>query len=162
MADAKERLARIAAIVTAHPTGIATPAIADALGRDVPRRTIQHDLKILTDRGVIVREGDKRWARYRPRGFAEDDETTSSGWQGHIPLSEGGNEVRAYVRQPILQRRPVGYDPAFLSSYRPNRTAWLTDAQRQSLRQIGSAIPSQLPAGTYARHILDRLLIDLS
>ncbi|MDA8109548.1 MAG: Fic family protein [Betaproteobacteria bacterium] len=71
--------------------------------------------------------------------------------------------LRAWVRRPITQRRPVGYDRSLLDNYRPNETFYLNDADwRARLREIGRTPFTQRPAGTYARDIMNRLLIDLS
>ena len=78
------------------------------------------------------------------------------------PLSEAAAEILEHVRQPLEARQPVGYDRAFLDSYRPGETFYLSEAEREHLREVGTPkIPGQ-PAGTYARPILNRLLIDLS
>ncbi len=71
--------------------------------------------------------------------------------------------MRDWVRGPITQRRPVGYDRSLLENYRPNETFYLNDPEwRERLREIGRTPFEQRPAGTYARDILSRLLIDLS
>lgn len=71
--------------------------------------------------------------------------------------------LREWVRRPITQRRPVGYDRKLLDDYRPNETFYLNDADwRARLRDIGRTPLARRPAGTYARDILNRLLIDLS
>ena len=71
--------------------------------------------------------------------------------------------LRDSVRRPLMQRRPVGYDRSLLEDYRPNETFYLNDAAwRVRLREIGRTPFEQRPAGTYARDILNRLLIDLS
>jgi hypothetical protein len=62
----------------------------------------------------------------------------------------------------MIQRKPAGYDPEFLKTYRPNRTFYLPLAMRKHLAQIGVSWKQGQPAGTHAREILDRLLIDLS
>ncbi|MGH7863605.1 MAG: Fic family protein [Candidatus Binataceae bacterium] len=71
--------------------------------------------------------------------------------------------LRSWVRRPITQRRPVGYDRMLLENYRPNETFYLSNADwRARLREIGRTPFEQQPAGTYARDIMNRLLIDLS
>ncbi len=77
-------------------------------------------------------------------------------------LSEAGAEIRKYVRQPVEARRPVGYDRSFLDSYRPNETFYLTDVERERLQEVGRLESTGQPVGTYAKKILNRLLIDLS
>ena len=50
-----------------------------------------------------------------------------------------------------------------MDSYEPNRTFYLTDTDwRARLREIGRTSLAPRPAGTYARGILNQLLIDLS
>jgi hypothetical protein len=80
----------------------------------------------------------------------------------YVPLSDAGREVRNYIRQPIQQRRPVGYNREFVESYRPNESFYLPPEIREHLGRIGRSPAVERPAGTYARDILNRLLIDLS
>jgi hypothetical protein len=77
-------------------------------------------------------------------------------------VSKEGEIIRKAVRAPLQQRNPVGYDRPFLERYKPNDTFYLSDALRKHLASTGTSSTEQMPAGTYARQILDRLLIDLS
>ncbi|WPJ95493.1 Fic family protein [Coraliomargarita algicola] len=79
-----------------------------------------------------------------------------------ISLSAVAKQIRAQVTRPQRQRDPVGYKDAFLDDYQPNQSAYLSESIRQDLAQEGHVGASQLPAGTYVRKVLDRLLIDLS
>ncbi|HKP74402.1 MAG TPA: Fic family protein, partial [Longimicrobiaceae bacterium] len=79
-----------------------------------------------------------------------------------IPLSPAGEEIRAAVRQHISQRTAVGYDPEFLERYRPGETWYLPEATRARLHELGRTPAAERPAGTYAREIYERLLLDLS
>ena len=79
-----------------------------------------------------------------------------------MPLSKTSVEIQDYLRQPPEARKPVGYNRDFLESYRPNVTAYLSPAERARLREAGSPNMAPQPAGTYAKQILSRLLIDLS
>ncbi len=63
---------------------------------------------------------------------------------------------------PLRARRPVGYQSKFLSNYIPNKTSYLSKSEIEKLRILGQVEQQMRPAGTYARNILDRLLIDLS
>jgi fido (protein-threonine AMPylation protein) len=81
---------------------------------------------------------------------------------GELEVSHAGADIRALVRRPLIRRAPVGYNPDFLNGYRPNHDAYLDTATRARLHALGRAPGGQQPAGTYARQILDRLLIDLS
>ena len=57
-----DELDQIEKAVRDHP-GITSTEIADVLGEQVPRRTLQFRLKRLVDDGRVRREGEGRWAR---------------------------------------------------------------------------------------------------
>lgn len=81
----------------------------------------------------------------------------------HPALSEVSKEARDIVRQPQAFRQPVGYRREFLDAYEPGKTWYLPENLRDHLRRAGqSEHMAAMPPGTYARHVLDRLLIDLS
>ena len=80
----------------------------------------------------------------------------------YVPISPEGEEIKAYVRQPRQQRKPVSYKVDFLEQYRPNQTAYLPESLRVQLHALGRSPAEQAPSGTFARDILNRLLIDLS
>jgi hypothetical protein len=79
-----------------------------------------------------------------------------------VPMSAEGHAVLAYVRQPVAARLPVGYDRGFLDGYRPNETYYLTQEHRDHLAAIGKPQIEAAAAGTYAKQIMNRLLIDLA
>ena len=154
--------------VRAHPEGATAQQIAEALGAPPPRRTLQYRLKSLVDDRRLVMEGEGRWARYRvlvageAAGAAARRAEAWAEGEALLPLSEAGREIQAYVRRPLGARKPEGYHRAFLESYRPNETFYLTAAERAHLREVGTPKIAAQPAGTYAKQILNRLLIDLS
>ena len=78
-------------------------------------------------------------------------------------LSERSTELLAYVSNSIQIRESlVGYNQDFLRSYIPNQTSYLSPSLREELLTTGQVENVIRPAGTYARNILNRLLIDLS
>ena len=74
----------------------------------------------------------------------------------------GASVVRAYLQTPYNRRKPASYNKKFLDHYIPDKTFYITEADRQRLREAGQPNTPPLPAGTYARRILERLLVDLS
>ena len=66
------------------------------------------------------------------------------------------------MRKPQTERTPVGYNRKFLDEYRPNESRYLTPETIAHLARIGRTPDAERPAGTYARHVLDRLLVNLS
>jgi Fic family protein len=146
--------------------GATAQHIARTLG--IPLRTLQYRLKQLVAAGRLAHEGKGPSAKYRIPAEGEREQVI--GGQARIepqgdlfvPVSETGAEIQKYVRQPVQARTPVGYSREFLDAYRPNKTAYLSAKEREHLHKIGTPQIAQQPAGTYAKQILSRLLIDLS
>lgn len=161
--------ARIETEIARHPDGVGIEDLHTVLADIVSRRTLQRRLAALVGQNRIVTEGAGRGSRYRrtPRIIELDlvdhvrvaDEIST---EIYIPVSATGEEIRDYIRQPIQRRKPVGYDRELLESYRPNETRYLSPEIREHLHNIGRSPDGERPAGTYARDILGRLLIDLS
>src|SRR5690606_6978454 len=126
---------------------------------DVPRRTLQRRLADLVAEGALIAEGNARARRYRAAARAM---AATSADESPIPLSPQGHSVRTEISRPLAQRRPVGYRSDFLDSYQPNVSFFLPRALREHLHRLGRSPVDGAPAGTYARQVLDRLLIDLS
>ena len=164
----EEDLKAIEDAVRAHPEGVTAQQIADALEAQPPRRTLQYRLKSLVDERRLIMQGEGRWARYRvpvaggAAGAAAGRAEAQAEGDAVLPLSAAGREIQAYVRRPPEARKPAGYNRAFLDSYRPNETFYLTAAEQAHLREVGTPNIAAQPAGTYAKQILNRLLIDLS
>ena len=163
----EENLRAIEEVVRQYPEGCTAQQISDALAA-TPRRTLQYRLKVLVDSKRLIMEGKVRWARYRLRQqirLAGGGSTLASGSariQGLPTLSESAVKIREHVRQPLTARQPVGYVRTFLDSYRPNDTLYLSRTEREYLWEVGTPKIPEQPAGTYARQVLSRLLIDLS
>lgn len=160
-----DELHEIERIVRAHSGGVTAQEIGDALGAGIPRRTLQYRLKSLVGADRLVMEGTGRWARYRaPEAPApQPAEAAPAEEAGIVAISPGGDEIRAYLHQPQAAREPVGYNRDFLDSYRPGESFYLSAEERARLAEAGQRHPgAEQPAGTYARQILSRLLIDLS
>ncbi|MFM1979272.1 MAG: hypothetical protein RLZ68_537 [Pseudomonadota bacterium] len=142
-------------------------AIATAQGDSLKRRTLQRRLATLVAQGQIQIVGEARAARYVrvAQGVASLQSpvgTVQAFGGAYVPTSPQGEEIKAYVRQPRAMRPPVGYKLSFLEQYHPNHTAYLPQELRDQLHAMGTARAEQTPAGTFARDILNRLLIDLS
>jgi Fic family protein len=152
----------IEAIVRQHPDGITAQQIASKLDNKVPQRTLQYRLKHLVDNNRLEIEGERRWAKYRPRPTTPAEPSAETVEAAAVPLSKSAVEIQTYVRKPITARKPAGYKHEFLDAYRPNVTAYLSPEERAHLRKVGTPTSGDQPAGTYAKHILNRLLIDLS
>lgn len=140
-------------LIEQHPNGATIEDLETAL--DVPRRTLQRRLAELVEAGRLLAIGRARQRRYQVLAVPEarPEELTAS---------PAGQQVRDLVRRPLIQRTPVGYVAAFLENYRPNQDSYLDAATRTRLHERGRSPGGKRPAGTYARQILARLLVDLS
>ena len=143
--------------------------IANALEAAPPHRTLQHRLKALVDEGRLIKESTGRSTRYLmpyvevvPSRAASGIPRGSARVEVASLLSGAGTKIRDYVRRPPEAREPVGYDRDFLDSYRPNDSFYLSEEERTQLAETGRSGVAEQPAGTYAKQILSRLLIDLS
>ena len=163
-----QELGRLVALIAEHPDGIASNELLRALGGGLRPRSLQRRLALLVGQGRIRLLGAGRSARYAPKSQeshglpdrAEATDRLSAPWQ--LPVSPQGREILAHVRQARHLRQPVGYQLEFLEKYHPNRTFYLPQGLRDQLHLIGRPPAEHNPAGTFARDILNRLLIDLS
>jgi len=164
----EEELKAIENAARGHPGGVTAQEIASALKADLPLRTLQYRLKYLVAAKRLIKEGEGRWTKYRLPQVAEGGEISAGEAQideqaeAVVPLSENGIDIRDYLCQPVEARKPVGYNREFLNSYRPNVSTYLSSEERAHLAEIGKPKIAEQPAGTYAKQILNRLLIDLS
>jgi hypothetical protein len=153
--------------VEKHPEGVSRAEIEKALRRKIPPRTLQFRLRNLVKEGLLITEGESRAVRYRRpvAGAASDDVTPTPAERKEEKgpgISKAGERIRRYLRQALTARKPVGYNRDFLDSYLPNKTAYLSPVERARLARIGRSSFATEAAGTYAKQLLSRLLIDLS
>lgn len=166
-----EALKQIESILAAHAAGLGIAAIEAELsqrwGTQLNRRTLQRHLHKLLDAQRVYTEGASIALVYKPIAAGQPASgpvaaSAADQAQLYIPVSSAGAAIRAKVQRPLMQRQPTGYQRAFLQSYQPGSTFYLPEALRQQLHEIGRTSALERPAGTYARDILGRLLVDLS
>ena len=159
----EDELAVIVNAVRARSGGVTAEEVAAALEAGIPRRTLQYRLKRLVDTGRLAMDGSGRWARYRARAQATREGQPPGAAEPMIPVSAASDEIRAYLRQTPEVRTPVGYRREFLDSYVPGKSFYLSAEERGRLTDVGRSHGAAMqPAGTHARQIMNRLLIDLS
>jgi hypothetical protein len=138
--------------------GLSIEELQRSLTGQISRRSLQRRLSKLVEEKKIIAEGGGRSTRYLlPKAVSKAESEAD-----YVRLSPSGAEVRQLVRRPRLARTPVGYNREFLDQYRPNESSYLTAETISHLARIGATPDAARPAGTYARQILDRLLVDLS
>jgi len=167
----KQDLDKIAALLATHKAGLSIAELERVCKTerlDFDRRTLQRRLAELIKLSRVLKEGKGRASRYLLAPITGDlrvvlppTQLVAHG-EIYVPLSPLGAEVKGFVRRPITARKPVGYNRAFLESYEPNRSAYLSGSVRERLHTLGRSPVAEHAAGTYARDILNRLMIDLS
>ena len=161
--------ARILAAIRANPEGITLADLARKLAKHLSRRSLQRNLAALVGNKQIVSDGATKAQRYRIATTEvavveslEAIDSVDATIEKYVTVSKEGAEIRDRVRLPVTLRTPVGYARDFLDAYEPNTTHYLPDPLRRRLQGLGSTRLAKRPAGTYARDIMNRLLIDLS
>ena len=171
-----EELKLIEFIVAAHPSGIGIAGIeaemARGQGGKPNRRTLQRRLQKLIGEQRLTTEGESIALVYKlvsgsvvPASGSMTltaTATATAGAELYIPVSPEGAVIRDQVRLALMHRRPVGYQREFLQAYQPGETFYLPESLRRQLHEMGRTSANERPAGTYARDILGRLLVDLS
>ncbi len=126
--------------ISAHP-GAGREDVRRNVAPNVSPPTVWRHLKRLVDDGRLEVSGQARATGYSLAGAAV---------------------VRAHLNTPYNQRRLALYRKGFIDRYVPNKSFYLSNADRQRLMEAGRPVSSPLAAGTFARRILERLLVDLS
>jgi Fic family protein len=131
----------------------------------VSRPTVHRALRDLVAAGRLIRLGAGRATRYQLPQPERSAQTP-----GRPPIrqsataltfSPAADVLLTELRAPLGSRKPVGYQRSFLDDYRPNESHLLPLDVAETLFAEGRS-PGQQPAGTYARKVLEQLLIDLS
>jgi hypothetical protein len=154
-------LKAIAKVLDEFPDGLSLDEIKSKLPFEMESYTLQRRLAKLKEQGTIRMEGEKRAAVYYPtvvgQGLPEGRSKEPS-----IPISYDSRIVLELVNRPLSSRKAVLYHPEFLENYIPNKSSYLSVSDKEQLASSGQTPRPFEPAGTYARNILNRLLIDLS
>jgi len=172
----------LAALARLHQEGepwVSSSALAAAIP-DASWATVKRRLQALLRSGQIVCEGRARATRYRlveraarppvvANRLAQPSsaglyaaQAQAAGVGGAQPAwSSASLALRQSLQRPLAAREFVTYRRDFVDDYVPNASSLLPATLADALMQEGR-IPGQQPAGTYARKVLEPLLIDLS
>ncbi|WP_426304987.1 Fic family protein [Acidovorax facilis] len=168
-----QALDKLAEWINANPAEVSVETLIQQPGNTAARRTLQRRLALLAEQQRIGVRGEGRATRYHRLPWpgasvqpspatAPAAAATAPSTADYVPTSTEGAEIRTTISQPRHLRKPVGYQLDFLSQYHPNDTAYLPPGLREQLHGLGRSPADQTPAGTFAKDILNRLLIDLS
>lgn len=158
----QNELDAIIEIVSQYPNGVSLSKIVRALKIPISRRNVQYRLFYLVRNTQLQAEGKARARLYKlPAKDKNNQEVPDVQKDVFIPLSSNAEKIQKKINQPVQVRTPVGYSRKFLDEYRPNFTHYLSETDCKRLFELGKT-DGDRPAGTFAREIFNRLLIDLS
>lgn len=163
-----DELDQIVTAIVQFPEGAGIEALVKNGRIKLPRRTLQRRLAQLVKEKRISTEGEGRALKYRVErkviagNLTMPSFSVKASAEVYVPLSPEGHGIKKHICKPRQGRKPVSYNPAFLEAYIPNDSAYIPENLRLQLHKIGRVLDSKQTAGTFARDILNRLLIDLS
>ncbi|NWB26021.1 Fic family protein [Pseudomonas gingeri] len=120
--------------------------------------TVKRHLEALVNSGHVIQEGRTRSTRYR---LVDTRESQPSPVSTGPVWSAQSLSLRRRLEQPLAMRHAVTYQRTFVDNYIPNQSSLLPISLATTLMEEGR-MRGQQPAGTYARKVLEPLLIDLS
>jgi len=130
--------------------------------KELSKRTLQYRLQQMVKIGTLFTKGRGKNSKYCLAAPLLLMAGESPRHYSILPLSVEALKVKESVSLPIPLRKPVTYKHSFLEAYEPNKTFYLTESMLEKLHQLGAGAERGRPAGTYAKKIFQRLLIDLS
>jgi hypothetical protein len=163
----KHELFTIKNVIAKNTYGASIEDIMSGSGLNLELRTLQRRLKKLKEEGIIYTTGGSKSTKYH---LSYSDHLVRESEQEKLirpkregfPVSKKGEKIISYLSNPLSDRKKVSYSMEFLDSYRPNIDAYLQDEDIHKLTLLGYTNSQHQPAGTHAREIFNRLLIDLS
>lgn len=158
----QQELDKITRLLANNPDGLSIKQISENLDFCISDKTLQRRLRVLVDQGCLMLTGQRRAALYLPcHEVLRTEEGTSK--DSKLAIFDQNTKAKLeFLDRPPYLRSKVSYNPEFLESYVPNESCYVPKDLRQQLFRQGRRFDSQLVAGTYAKQICQRLLIDLS
>ncbi len=160
--ETHNQIEEILVVLAQNPEGLSTSEISELLSFSVNYKTLQRRLVSMSDDGLILRSGEKKARKYYPANTSKKEDFGRFMDGSHQIFSQKSQNILKFLDTPPHRRPLMSYRRDFLDSYVPNKTAYIPEGVRNQLREAGKRFDKALAAGTYAREICQRLLIDLS
>lgn len=169
-------------LILAHITEIGEPMGLGEIEKKLPfsinKKTLQRRIWSMVEEGVLLSGGEKSHTKYyvdkdinerksdrKEQGedtCGENVRTKSEDKDKNPIFSSDAMSLLGYLNTPSYARKRSSYQFALVDNYIPNQTQYVPETIRVRLYEAGKRFNEQFAAGTYARKISQRLLIDLS
>ncbi|MEE8056273.1 MAG: Fic family protein, partial [Pseudomonadales bacterium] len=156
------QLEEILKILERYPEGLSLGEIASHLSFSLNNKTLQRRLLALLNAKKIRKEGERRGTKYFPLETNVRENEDEDKDIPHEIFSNESLDVLKFLDAPMHTRERMSYKREFLENYAPNETIYVPIDLREQLKKEGKRVNEKLAAGTYAKQISQRLLIDLS
>ncbi|UGA57346.1 Fic family protein [Vibrio sp. VB16] len=162
----EQELELIQSIVDRASEPLSRSDIKKLLPFDTTEKTLQRRLKRLTDELRIATSGQRSGLRYlsliETKDTLPETSENESVHDNGILFSQASLKKLEHLETPSYARAKVCYDLSLVENYIPNKTRYIPEKFAFKLRGLGKRFNKKLAAGTYAKDIAQRLLIDLS
>lgn len=148
---------------------VSSTKLAEATGSSLP--AVKRVLSRMLEQKQVEAIGKARATRYRQVASGPSPAAAGmSAAQPPVAVTPGragptwraaSLQLRRRLSLPLAARTPVTYRREFVDEYKPNETFLLPRELAEELTALGR-LPEQMPAGTYARKVLEQLLVDLA
>jgi len=158
----ERQMNEIATLLGSNPEGLSRGQIAENISISLNAKTLQRRLANLVNGGRILKTGEKKATKYYPAKIPLETDKGQKKDKTHGIFSPKSQDALKFLEIPLYAREKMTYKREFLDNYVPNETTYVPKDMRKRLFQEGKRFDEELAAGTYARQICQRLLIDLS
>ncbi|WP_375751311.1 Fic family protein [Vibrio sp. HN007] len=153
-------------IIEGAGTPLSRSDIHEQLSIPLTEKTLQRRLKKLSSELRIGTLGQRSGLRYVSLNYTKDTlggvSENESTYDAGILLSQQSQQKLSYLHTPSYARTIVAYNKSLVENYVPNTSRYVSNEIASELRKSGQRFNRKLAAGTYAKNIAQRLLIDLS
>ncbi|MCY4275652.1 MAG: Fic family protein [Gammaproteobacteria bacterium] len=157
-----EKITEVVNLLEMNSEGLSRGEIMENLKFSINSKTLQRILSFLAKEERIRKTGDRKTTKYYPIQLSDQENKGHKSQDVDKVFSSESRISLDYVDLPLHAREKVSYKREFIESYTPNETVYVPKEQRNALLKAGKRVDRTLAAGTYARKICQRLLIDLS
>lgn len=174
----EQEIASILAHITAMDKPMGLGEIEKILPFPINSKTLQRRIKSMVLDGIILSNGERSHTKYyvnRDKDislnvcnisaegtYGQSLRTKNAVKDKSVIFSNDAMSLLGYFDTPSYARKKSSYQFALVDNYIPNQTQYVPNSIRSRLHQLGKRFNDQLAAGTYAKKISQRLLIDLS